>query len=97
MAQICHRGQTKKRGQLSSPSVEAGAPVENVRGLRPRIPRYARDRRRCAATSFGALRAPRRTRHNPLNEKGHLSKVAFFIKLARPERFELPTPWFVER
>jgi hypothetical protein len=29
------------------------------------------------------------------NEKGHPSWMALFILLARPERFELPTSWFV--
>ena len=34
----------------------------------------------------------------PLKSKKPISReIGFLVKLARPERFELPTPWFVAK
>ena len=51
---------TKKRPLVVAFVYSVGAPGRLLAGF-ARRPRCARDRRRCAVTSFGALRAPRRT------------------------------------
>ena len=62
-----------------------------------------------AKTGAGTARAPRLRIETPPSCHGKYSEVAGILsagreysqltadKLARPERFELPTPWFVAR